>query len=84
MCVLLRTVHLQARGGVALHPTTPASALPLTSHSLSFTRAVQWENRFVKTVLFEFREGHLAGKQLGGLEHNSKVNDLNRVAMTLP
>lgn len=69
-------------GGCAVCLTTP-SALPLTSYSLSFARRSAIREQICKTILFEFREGYLAGKQPGGLEHNSKVNGLNRVAMTL-
>lgn len=65
-----------------VYPTTH-SALTFTSHSFYLTRQSAIREHMCETILWEFKEGYLAREQLGGLEHNSKVNSLNRVALTL-
>lgn len=75
-------VCIQAKGGWALYPTTSFACL--SPHiALPSLRGSAIGEQICKTVFLEFREGYLAEKQLGGLEHNSKVSGWNRVAMTL-
>lgn len=75
-------VCTHANKGWTLYMTTFFSPC-LSPHIASLTPcASQLENRFVKPFCFEFQGGYLAGKQLDGLEHNSKVNGLSRIAMT--
>lgn len=53
----------------------------LTSRSFCFTQHGNKREQIFKSVLWGLG-GDLAEEQLGGLEHNYKVNDLNGVAMT--
>lgn len=60
-----------------------ASDQPLSPQVASALPSAKGE-QICKTVLWGFggdEEGYLAGQQLGGLEHNYKVNDLSGVAM---
>lgn len=75
-------VCIQAKGGWTLYLTT--SFAYLSPHIASpWLRGSAIGELICKTILFEFREGYLAEKQPGGLEHNSKVSGWNRVAVTL-
>lgn len=60
-----------------------ASDRPCSPHVASaLPSKVAKENRFVRVFCEGLVGGGLAGEQLGGLEHNYKVNDLSGVAMT--